>query len=209
MKDIRLIEISPGRIAVFTRPQGKIGGRGKIAYIEISSFDELEPAIPRAEIIQNQFSDSDWGGANELHLLKNGRIGVLGHIAHFHPCHCQDLDMSGDEAISRITSLQHHIARNDDTEKINRKSGYHVKIRHYYAMAFCFDPEDKKASAMEILASARDFPVMESKKPELGNIVFSGGLERLPDGMARLYAGIGDVAAGCVTIPDPFSKYEK
>jgi large subunit ribosomal protein L25 len=29
------------------------------------------------------FVPEEWGGANETHLLKNGRIGVLGHIASF------------------------------------------------------------------------------------------------------------------------------
>jgi len=83
MKDIRLIELKNGNIGVFTRPQGGEAGLGKIAYIEIASLDELERSIPKARIIENQFYEDEWGGANELHLLKNGQIGVLGHIAHY------------------------------------------------------------------------------------------------------------------------------
>ncbi|HEY8420330.1 MAG TPA: DUF1861 family protein [Thermoclostridium sp.] len=84
MKDIRLVELSDRRIGVFTRPQGIIGGRGKIGFTSIGSLDELtEETIIKAELIENQFLDDEWGGSNEPHLLKNGKIGVLGHIACF------------------------------------------------------------------------------------------------------------------------------
>ncbi len=83
MKDIRLLELANGNVGVFTRPSGGEFGGGKIGFIEIKSLDELEKAISKAKIIEGQFSDGEWGGANELHLLANGKIGVLGHIAHF------------------------------------------------------------------------------------------------------------------------------
>lgn len=84
MKDIRLVEVPDGKIAVFTRPQGEVGGRREIGFIIINKIDELNAAIiKKASLIQNQFNDEEWGGANELHILKNGLIGVLGHIASF------------------------------------------------------------------------------------------------------------------------------
>ena len=83
MKDIRLISLPNGKIGVFTRPQGEIGGRGKIGYIELENLDELTPEnILKAKIIENQFGIEEWGGANELHLLPNNKIGVIGHIAY-------------------------------------------------------------------------------------------------------------------------------
>jgi hypothetical protein len=84
MKDIRLLELPEGRILVFTRPQGDIGGRGKIAFTIINSLDELNAeVIANAELLEDQFIGEEWGGANELHLLNNGLIGVLGHVASF------------------------------------------------------------------------------------------------------------------------------
>ncbi len=84
MKDIRLIELENGRIGVFTRPQGGIYGHGKIAYLEISDLAELtSKKFLEAKMIEDQFSDGEWGGVNDLYLLKDGRIGILGHIAHF------------------------------------------------------------------------------------------------------------------------------
>lgn len=167
MKDIRLIELKNKKIAVFTRPQGGEAGLGKIGYVEINNLDELENAIFRAEILEGQFHTDEWGGANELHLLSNGKIGVLGHIAQY----------VGD-------------------------------VRHYYAMSFVFDTATKAVSPMQILATADCFPEVESKKPELGNIVFSGGINRKKDGFAELFVGLGDTQIGQIDIPDPFVEYE-
>lgn len=84
MKDIRLIELKNGKIAVFTRPQGDIYGRGKIAYLEINHLSELnEKNLQQGTVIEGQFAEGQWGGVNDLQLLDDGRIGVLGHIAHY------------------------------------------------------------------------------------------------------------------------------
>lgn len=84
MKDIRLLQLENGKILVFTRPQGELGGRGTIGYIIIDALEDLNAeTILKAELFKHQFIESQWGGANELHLLKNGLVGVLGHIAKF------------------------------------------------------------------------------------------------------------------------------
>jgi hypothetical protein len=84
MKDIRLTGLSDGRIFVLTRPQGKVGGRGKIGYTILSSLDRLNPrAITQARLLPKQFANKyrSWGGANEIIPLDADRLGVLGHIA--------------------------------------------------------------------------------------------------------------------------------
>ncbi len=85
MKDIRLVELEDHQIGVFTRPKGDLyGGPAKIGFSIISSLDELTPRlIIEAEILPNLFQPDEWAGVNELHLLGNGKIGVLGHIAYF------------------------------------------------------------------------------------------------------------------------------
>lgn len=84
MKDIRLLQLQNGKILVFTRPQGKLGGKGTIGYTVIDFLEELtDETILRAKLLKNLFVENEWGGANELHMLKNGLIGVLGHIANF------------------------------------------------------------------------------------------------------------------------------
>jgi hypothetical protein len=84
MKDIRLCDMKNGSISVFTRPQGVKGGRGTIGYTQCRGLDALScELIEAAPLIEHMFHASDWGGANEAHLLPNGDIGVLGHAAYY------------------------------------------------------------------------------------------------------------------------------
>ncbi|SFT12880.1 DUF1861 family protein [Paenibacillus sp. BC26] len=169
MKDIRLIGLTDGSIGVFTRPQGAKGGRGKIGFVRVASLDELTiDRINEAPLLDGQFTDEEWGGANEAHLLRNGLVGVLGHIASF--------DEQGD--------------------------------RHYYPMAFVFDPANETFSDMELIAVRAAFLPGPSKRPDLQDVVFSGGLVRQGDGTAVLYAGISDAEAQRITIADPFARFE-
>ena len=87
MKDIRVIKLPNDKIGVFTRPgslktREKDGIGGNIGYIEIDSLNELNiENINKAKIIEGFFAKGEWGGVNEVHLLNNGKLGVLGHIA--------------------------------------------------------------------------------------------------------------------------------
>lgn len=84
MKDLRLVELKDGSIGVFTRQQGNKGGRGKIGFTRIQSLDNFTSEVAEeAPILEGQFIDEEWGGVNEPHLLANGLVGVLGHIACF------------------------------------------------------------------------------------------------------------------------------
>ncbi|MDQ0192863.1 DUF1861 family protein [Paenibacillus wynnii] len=169
MKDIRLIELTDGRVGVFTRPQGIRGGRGKIGFTIIPSLDELnEQTFIDAEVFQDQFVPSEWGGANEAHLLKNGHVGVLGHIACF------------------------------DT----------IDNKHYYSIVFSLNPETKETSPIKIIAARSDFPIGPGKRPDLKDVIFSGGLIRFGTGRAILSVGVSDAEAYHIDIPDPFDEYE-
>lgn len=170
MKDIRLVELADGKIGVFTRPQGKIGGRGTIGFTKLESLQDLtKRTIIEARLLNNQFIPEEWGGVNEVHLLENGLLGVLGHIACF--------DIEGN--------------------------------RHYYPMVFPFNPEIEEAGNIEIIACRNELPNGPAKRPDLVDVLFSGGIQRIGDGKAVLYMGVSDVEAYRVIIPDPFLKYER
>ena len=165
MKDIRLVQMPNGKIVVLTRPQGAIGGKGKIAVTTIHDLDSLGPdAINNAVVLEGLFSPEEWGGANELHVLKDGRIGVLGHVASF--------DAAGN--------------------------------RHYSPMAFILDPATGLRSPMKVLLRRSELPPGASKRPDLADVLFSGGLVRGENGTAVLYVGAGDAEAYRVIVADPF-----
>lgn len=165
MKDIRFCELADGRVAVFSRPQGDRGGRGKIGFTIASSLDDVTTAtIDDAPILEGQFAAGEWGGANEACILSDGTLGVLGHIAMW------------------------------DTDR----------TRHYYPMTFKLDPRTARATNPKIIARRSVFPHAPTKRPDLHDVVFSGGLQRHSDGTATLYAGLSDAAAGTVRLVDPF-----
>lgn len=84
MKDLRLVKQQNGKIGIFTRPQGEKGGRGKIGYACVNSLEDLSvQVIENAPLLTEQFTEEEWGGCNEIHVLKDGTLGILGHVACF------------------------------------------------------------------------------------------------------------------------------
>ncbi|MBC1488856.1 DUF1861 family protein [Listeria sp. FSL L7-1485] len=167
MKDLRIKELADRRILVLTRPQGDKGGRGKIGATVINNLSELtNEKIATAPLLRRNFAGEEWGGGNEIHLLENGKVGVLGHIACF--------DEAGD--------------------------------RHYYSLSFQLNEDFTEIEQEKIIAERADFAPSEPKRPDLADVVFSGGLIRKSDGYAELYAGIGDADAQKIIIPDPFKN---
>jgi hypothetical protein len=169
MKDIRLVELKDGRIGCFTRPMMVDGARALIGYTEFDTLDDLtEESMSKADLFRNQFLPEEWGGANEAHLLSNGMIGVLGHIA-----------------------------RMEDNN-----------IRHYYPMVFAYDPVTCRYTPVKLIATRSMFPDGPAKRPDLEDVIFSGGLVRNKDGTASLYTGVSDAEAHMIVLPDPFTEYE-
>ncbi|QZA34176.1 DUF1861 family protein [Hydrogenibacillus sp. N12] len=166
MKDIRLVELADGTVGVFTRPQGKKGGRGKIGFTRVASLEALTlEAIEEAPLLEGMFLDDEWGGVNAAYLLPDGTLGVLGHIACFDP----------------------------------------DGRRNYYALVFRFDPETRRYWDVRVIAERENFLPGPAKRDDLTNVVFPGGLVRRPDGWAELYAGVSDVGAQKLILPDPFA----
>ncbi|MNO19100.1 hypothetical protein D3C76_88260 [compost metagenome] len=169
MKDVRLVELASSEIGVLTRPQGEKGGRGKIGFFKVESLEDITAEkIAAAPVFEDQFSEEEWGGANEPRLLSNGLVGVLGHIASF---------------------------EDDD--------------RHYYAMTFAIHPDTMEKTPMKIIATRSSFPEGPAKRPDLRDVIFSGGIVRKPGGYAELYVGASDAEAYVIEIEDPFLEYEQ
>lgn len=82
------------------------------------------------------------------------------------------------------------------------------KNRHYYSMSFIFNTETSKYSDVKILAERSDFLPGKSKRPELNDIVFSGGIV-LNDKKAYLYTGVSDIESQIIEINNPFIDFTK
>jgi len=85
MKDIRLVNLED-RVGITTRPPGKVGGLGRIGYMEIGKIDELakltESDWYNAKLIDGLFGEKTWGGTNQILVLPNDILGVIGHKAY-------------------------------------------------------------------------------------------------------------------------------
>jgi len=81
-------------------------------------------------------------------------------------------------------------------------------VRHYYPMVFGFDPVKRKPTPIKLLAERSMFPDGPAKRPDLQDVLFSGGIIRMENNKARLYTGVSDAEAHMIDIDDPFVEYE-
>ncbi len=168
MKDVR-IQIG-NAYYVLTRPQGGVARWGKIGFGIAHSLAEITTDfIEKAPLIDDLFGDDCWGGANQIHVLKNGYLGVLGHVAKM---------SQGD-------------------------------IRHYYGMTFAINPDTRARTPMKIILERANFASGASKRLDLMDVLFVGGLNRHDDGSATVYTGVSDAEAHYAIIADPFLEYEE
>jgi hypothetical protein len=86
-----------------------------------------------------------------------------------------------------------HIAKLDDEGN-----------RHYYAISFVVNPADSTWTDLTLHFERRDLPPGESKRRDLVDVVYPGGLAR-DRASATVYCGAGDAEAYQVRITLPFS----
>jgi hypothetical protein len=85
MKDVRLVELKDGRIGVFTRPQGLVGGRGTIGFFIVNHIQELTKERMVNSTLLHMLTVDAWSGVNDAYLRDDGLINVLAHVAVFSP----------------------------------------------------------------------------------------------------------------------------
>ncbi len=85
MKDIRLVPLKDGSIGIFSRLNGpeivkKYGSGAVIGFAKVNDLSQINAdLIENAPAIGNLFGQGEWGGCNQCYLLKDGRVGVIGH----------------------------------------------------------------------------------------------------------------------------------
>lgn len=78
------------------------------------------------------------------------------------------------------------------------------EVRHYFPMAFVFDPGTGKHTEPIILAERKEFLAGPSKRPDLEDVLFSGGILCRGE-EAVLYVGVSDCEIQYTVVPNPFS----
>ena len=75
-------------------------------------------------------------------------------------------------------------------------------------MTFAFSPFTMERTPVKIIAERADFKTGISKRDDLKDVLFSGGIVRKEDGKAVLYTGTSDAEGHYIVINDPFIEYE-
>ncbi len=174
MKDIRLVEMSDGKIGVFSRPRNEevrkqFGSESMIGFTVINSLDELtSDLVENAPYIPGLFGKDEWGGCNQAYFLESGNIGVIGHICY----------------------------------KSFGEDGQMKQV--YMNFSFVLDVEQHIALDQKIIGTRACYPAGPAKRPELTDCAFTSGIMMREDGKCDLYSGIGDTEAGRIVIDYPF-----
>lgn len=76
-------------------------------------------------------------------------------------------------------------------------------VRHYYPMAFYFNPADGNYTEPVLLAERKEFVEGPTKRDDLRDVLFSGGLCE-ENGTTYLYVGVSDCEVQYMPIEKPF-----
>lgn len=189
MKDIRLTPGGIVNVSGFGRPkEHKIGeetlyqgsGAGTISYFEAETLGAINSeTIANAPLLEGMFKDGEWGGVNQVHILKNGLLGVVGHIA-----------------------------REDSDGKKHYYSivfAFDPKTRQFSTLKMIAERADFPKGVVKPVRQSGG----GARDDILEDVIFSGGLIRNKDGSATLFVGLSDAESGIITIEDPFLEYER
>lgn len=186
MKDICLVQMpETNKIITFTRPQSDIetpelGGLGQIGEVTIDVIDEInELLLQSAELINTRFQPDEWGGINYALPLKEGMVGVIGHIA-----------------------------RRDNTD-LSIKFEDRPKIYHSFSAVYDPRTRkllDIKILAMADEFTMPDGSEIKPKTHMTKQVAFGSAItEPNENGKVHLLVGVGDAITGRKIIDDPFA----
>jgi len=80
MKDVRVLELSDGRLGVFSRPKTDV--YSCIGFTIINDLSELTQRVINEAEPLNVLHTGAWGGVNQAYLLSSGKIGCIAHYSY-------------------------------------------------------------------------------------------------------------------------------
>lgn len=187
-KDNRVVQI-PGRVRGFFRPQGEVGGSGKLAFRDYPDWESylndvnFRP-LTDSDLLTTNYQDDNHGGPN--FPLPDGQI--YGHIAE------KEYDEYG-----RVVRLHYYVT-------------WMLTDLRTGQLLYQEDPETGNltplikvvADRLDYVDASEEIPDKDSENPQKQHdVVFTGGIEKLPDGRVIITNGISDTRSGVKEIDDP------
>jgi hypothetical protein len=180
MKDIRVVQLKDGKLGVFTRPQGQA-----------------------AQALDSPVDD-------EGQHATRGNVGftIIDDLSQLTPSRISSAPLISTQPVLEqwwgVNEAK--LAADGKLEVLGHMGSYtDGGARHYYPVAFVFDPVTQQASGLKVLVERAELGPGESKRPDLQDVLFSGGL-REENGQTALYVGAGDAEVHRVVIEPPFGR---
>ena len=187
-KDNRPIQLDD-RVRGYYRPQGKVGGAGKLAlrdYLDWEEYRRDVRTLTTADLLTVNFHDNNHGGPN--FPLPDGQL--YGHIA--------EIGLNKKGAIAKL-------------------SYYDTWMLTDLATGQPFFEEDPKTGILipkiKVVGDRSDYPAeIPDKDPanpqKRRNVSFTGGIEKLPDGKVRRTNGACDTRIVTRIFKDPMDDVD-
>lgn len=184
-KDNRPVQL-PDRVRAFSRPQGEVGGSGKLAFRDYPDWETYKndtKVLTVADFLTTNFQNDNHGGPN--FPLPDGQ--VYGHIAE------KEYDSNG-----RVDRLHYYV-----TWMLTDVQTGQLLYQENPATG------DLKP-LIKVVADRSDFPTSEETPDKdaenlqrIHDVVFASGIETLSNGEIRITVGISDTRIGVKRISDP------
>lgn len=176
MKDIRIVQLADGKIGVFSRPRNE-EIRRKYGSASVIGFAIIDTLEDLTDdVIQNAAAIDGLFGADEWGGCNQAYLLQDGTIGVIGHKSYADVAANGDQ------------------------------LAVYVNTSFEFDPRTLQASNQKIIGTHCCYPDCPAKLTALVDCTFTSGIVMRKDGKVDLYAGVGDVAEGRITIDYPFSQ---
>lgn len=157
------------------------------------------------------------GGRVAVFTRPRGAKGGRGTIGYTEVASLDALTVEAIDAAPMLTGMFHpldwggvneaHLLANGEIGLIAHAAWFEddtmYSARHYVAVAFLFDPAERRWRDLKVIAGRAQFGAGAAKRPDLVDVVFSSGIEQV-EGVTRLYAGTSDAEAHWAEIAFPF-----
>ena len=182
MKDVRVVQLQTGKIAVFTRPMVGKASPGRIGFTIVNNVQDIEKAVVYAKLLKFNLDKNARIGANEAYIItKTESTGI----------------------VKELVNVFCHVATTDPIkQERNEIFDFEKGPIHYSGYQFELDPNNPYDEIITLnkIADRSDFPLNDkfSKGERYDDIIFPGGTGGSKE--TQYFAGVEDTRIGAIDI---------